>query len=293
MPNLVSIKNRNLENIVLAPTDKESESNYYPSTWSGFNEGWYCYDELVGVVSTYIDSKFDEYHEHVRWIKGVTNIRVDSFASLIFQCKNTVFAVKIIEHVNGEVIEDEPDPEEPDFISTSIANNFIPCFIDVFSELTPASSKIYVKQTKRLKLIDARTMEEIDPIAIASDEPTLMSEHEQFHIAVKVISYALLLKGFMVDSESIVTRFDRYPNIWFHDRKGKKCRVDVRYTNNLNDLKKLNLYKYLRTVRPSKVYQQYLAPVFIGSPNKQIYRNQPLDVSFLKDVIIKLPFQNE
>lgn len=293
MPNLVSTKNRKLENIVLTSTDKELEYNYYPSSCSGFDEGWYCYDELVGLVSTYIESKFDEYNEHVRWIRGATHTQVDSFAYLIFQCKNTVFAVNFIEHINGEVIGDEPCPEEPDFISTSIANNFIPCLIDVFSEITPSSSKIYVKETKRLKLIDARTMEEIDPIAMASDEPTLMSEHEQFHVAVKAISNALRLKGFLIESESIITRFDHYPNIWIRDKKGRTCQVDVRYTNNLNDLKQLNLYKYLRTVRPSRVYRQYLAPVFIGSPNKQIYRNQPLDVSFLKDVIIKLPFQNE
>lgn len=286
MTSLVSHKEPKLENLVITPNDESCKFNYYTLVGSGFEEGWYCANEIGGIVSTYINEKLRQYNQDVKWIKGVSNTSEYSFAPLIFQCKNTIFAVNYIEYVNNDRIEDE---EECDFIPVAIENNFIPCFIEVFSEITPSSSKTYVKSTERLKLLDARTMEEIDPIAIASDEPTLMSEHEQFHIAVKVISYALKQRGFNVEYMSIITRFDRYPNIRFYDEKGNLCLVDVRYTNDLNDLKKADFYKYSHTVRPSRVYEQYLAPVFIGSPNEQIYRNQPLNISFLKDIIIKLP----
>ena len=131
-------------------------------------------------------------------------------------------------------------------------------------------------------------MKKIDPIAVASDKPTLMSEHEQFYIAVKTISYALQGKGFYIESLNIINHFDCYPNISFRDNEGKICQVYVRYTNNFKDLEYSKLDKFLSTVYPNEYFQQYIAPVFISGTDGQAYRNQPLNISFFKDVIIKL-----
>lgn len=282
-------KNKKLENMTFIPTKESNRYDYYPYPDSDFEpeEGWYRYTELIGFASTYIENKLKEYNQDILWLKTYTTPPEYSFAPLIFQCKNTIFAVKIIEYVNGEVIEEDPCPDVPDFISISIANNFIPCYLPVFTEIAQDSSKISVKSTDRLILLDARTKEEIDVMAMASDEPTLMSEHEQFHIAVKTISTALKQKGFHIESESII--MDRYPNVNCYDKKGRLCMVFVRFTNNLNNLKKMNLEKFLRWVQPGNVYPTYLAPVFIGTQNKKIYRNQPVDISCLEDIMIKLP----
>ena len=137
------ILNSKLKNITITPTDDSIKFQYYAGLASGFDEGWYCGNEIGGIVSTYINHKFEEYNQEILWIKHARDVITPeySFAPLIFQCKNTVFAVNYIEYVNGEKIIDDPCPEEPDFVTTSISNNFIPCLIEVFSELTPSSSK--------------------------------------------------------------------------------------------------------------------------------------------------------
>lgn len=272
-------------------SDEFSTNHIYSEAYpSDSKEDWYTANEVWTVAERYIKSKLQKYYKEVKWLKEINHCELSSvysFAPLIFQYKNTVFAVEILEHVNNELW--EPDTSEiNEFLSISTSNNFIPCYIKVFSEVTSYSSKTYVKPTKGLKLIDARTMEEIDPIAIASDEPTLMSELEKFYIALKTIKFALQQKGYRIEDISFFTPFDYNPNIDFYDDKNKLRRVYVRTTNDLKNLHPSKFDNFVCSIDPRKAFGCYLAPVFISGTNGQPYRNQPLNISFFKDIIFEM-----
>lgn len=276
---------RNLTNSELKNLEFTPRTNYY--ALRDDCDDMYCdYEAVVDVARNYIEKCMKKYKQDFLWIKPTIHEEA-SFASLIFAYKNSIFAVRIIYHLNGEEVVEE-DEEESEFLSVSTENNFTPCLLHVFIETSDTSTKIYVEPTNGLKFIHAKTKTEIDPVDIASDEPALMSEFELLHTAVKTIAGAMEYIGFRIESQSIISLSDRYPNIWFHDKNGRYCNVFVRYTHNLNDLREFNLNKFVYGVEPGTTYPNYIAPIFIGSENGKIYRNQVLNVSYFKDVILKI-----
>ena len=273
--------NNNLVNLTFTPKETSDKFNYYftpipKADIFPFN----CFPQLFNTARNHIAKNICLGTQDILWI--TTTYEDNSFTDIIFGLKNSVFAVKLIYYINGQLMKDDL-ADSYDYVSKSIEYNYVPCVLPVYCTKTDSSISLSLSK----HLIDARTGKKINPLKIASDTPTLMSEHELVNIAVKTIRDAMDNRGERLELYSIFPPYNGW-NICFIDKKGVFSSVIVDYTHDINDLINLDISRFLKDKKISDSYSTYLAPVFIGSNNEKIYRNDTLQVSYLEDILIKV-----
>lgn len=264
-----------------------SKKNYaYSST--NYCDKSFCYNVTTSLARNIIENKMKGNKKDFLWIKG--SPEGESFADLIFQYKNSVFAVKFREHLNGEKIDSDiiidgiPVDEEEECRLFSLDYNYIPCILNVFHEETSVSRTTSISPD----LYDVKTEKIIDPLTEGSDTPILMSQHEKLIIATKTIINALRHRHIGVSNYYLQEVSWPFSNIHFWNSRDEYSEIFVVCVDNIEDLDKFDANEFMSHKYTESNIKHYVAPVYIGGSNQDIYRNDTLKVSYLKDLLIKI-----
>lgn len=276
------IVNSKITNVVYS-----KKNNAYSST--NYCDKSFCYNVTTSLARNIIENKMKGHKKDFLWIKG--SPEGDSFADLIFQYKNSVFAVKFREHLNGEKINSDilidgiPIDEEEECRLFSLDYNYIPCILNVFHEEASESRTTSILPD----LYDTDTGKIVDPLTEGSDTPILMSQHEKLVIATKTIVNALSHKHIGVSNYYLQEVFWPFSNIHFCTPKDEYGEIFVVFVDNIEDLDKFDANEFINHKYTESNIKHYVAPVYIGGSNQDIYRNDTLKVSYLEDILIEIP----
>lgn len=262
--------------------------NCNPDTRIAFRgEGFFCPYTVTELAKKHIENKIMKQTKGFSWLK--TNTNEKSFADLIFQYKNSVFAIKFVYFINGERQEEEFPPDEinpiEEFISYSYEYKFIPCFLYIYGKDTGISRTFSVA----LKLVDVETEQEINPLTVASDDPTPISTYERLLISVRTIIGAMESKEMEIFSCNIFRDDWPFDNIRFCDSEGNVCQVFVKQVDNREKLQTYNATDFKNNYFIDDRYKCYVAPICLGDGTNEIYRNGICTISYLEDILIEIP----
>jgi hypothetical protein len=184
-----------------------------------------------------VNSSYDGF----KWIKA--ELTYPSFDNLTFAYKNSVFSVVI------ELIDDKGSSftkqQKDRLLIACEENNLIPCTFrlnfkeksDNFISKLMGNKEQLDYELKPIKqgwnLYDARTSQEIDPLYLASNEKTLMSEWELSNFAIQVVRNDLEKEGNQILSFCDLPEVN--PQIWFKNKKGETGWVIVKHIKNENE----------------------------------------------------------
>ena len=262
--------------------------NCNPDTRIAFvDEGFFCPYTVTKLAKKHIENKIMKHTKDFSWLK--TNTAEISFADLIFQYKNSIFAIKFIYFINGERQEEECPPDQISlmeaFIGSSYEYSFIPCFLYIYGKCTGKSQTFSIAS----KLVDIETEQEINPLTVASDAPTLISTYERLLISVKTIIGAMERKEMIIFSCDIFRDDRSFANIYFYDSKGCACQVFVEQVDNQEKLQTYNATDFKNHYYIDDHYKCYVAPICLGNGTNEIYRNGICTISYLEDILIEIP----
>jgi len=184
-----------------------------------------------------VNSSYDGF----KWIKA--ELTYPSFDNLTFAYKNSVFSVVI------ELIDDKGSSltkqQKDRLLIACEKNNLIPCTFrlnfkektDNFMSRLMGNKDQLDYELKPIKqgwnLYDARTSQEIDPLYLASNEKTLMSEWELSNFAIQIVRNDLEKEGNQILSFCDLPEVN--PQIWFKNKKGETGWVIVKHIKNENE----------------------------------------------------------
>lgn len=184
-----------------------------------------------------VNSSYDGF----KWIKA--ELTYPSFDNLTFAYKYSVFSVVI------ELIDDKGSSftkqQKDRLLIACEENNLIPCTFrlnfkekaDNFMSRLMGNKDQLDYELKPIKqgwnLYDARTSQEIDPLYLASNEKTLMSEWELSNFAIQIVRNDLEKEGNQILSFCDLPEVN--PQIWFKNKKGEAGWVIVKHIKNENE----------------------------------------------------------
>lgn len=197
--------------------------------------------QLQEQFNAYNQKNVNSSYDGFKWIKA--ELTYPSFDNLTFAYKNSVFSVviELIDNKGSSFTKQQKDR----LLKACEENNLIPCTFrldfkekadnflgrlmgnkdQIDYELTP------IKQG--WNLYDARTNQVIDPLNLASNEKTLMSNWELSNFAIQIVRNDLEKEGNQILSFCDLPEVN--PQIWFKNKNGETGWVIVRHIKNENE----------------------------------------------------------
>ena len=233
-----------------------------------------------------VNSSYDGF----KWIKA--ELTYPSFDNLTFAFKSSIFSVVV------ELIDEKESlftKQQKDMLLDACGKyNLIPCLFKIIikekagnipGQLTGAENQPGY-ELKALQqgwnLYDAATNREIDPVSLASDEKTIMSEWELGSFAIQVVRNDLEKEGNHVLSFCDLPEVN--PQIWFKNKKGETGWVIVKHVKSESGLdcrKWTGLEDKIGNLKP---YDGYFASVQFYSMNTnsaaELYRGDGMSVKY-------------
>ena len=239
--------------------DRPAESKEYLQSWS--------------LAGKYLQAKFDEYNQSLsdphmgfNWLR--TDIISPTFDSMNFRYKNRVFSV-LLELVI-------PVAEDAMMTKTTRHAKELQIKICKENDMIPCLFIVDVEQMKPLKggwnLTNTDTGEIVIPEDIADDSPRQVSPWELMNWGISVVMDDLRKKGNKIlsftDAPGIM------PQLWFEDRDGDKCWVQVVVN------KPMEVADFSGTEIAE--HKGYVAGVMIQPIGEEkLYRSRPADVKYM------------
>lgn len=209
-------------------------------------------------------------HKYLRWIK--TEPSYPAFEDFTFSFRNQVFPVLVLRtNEKGRLL--NPPPIIEALRKEAARNNLVPC---VFPVLDRTGRPFFYGEWN---LINPFTGKKVDPIALSSDAPVEVSDWELRNWSVNIVWNYLKGEGYERLSYCDAPEID--PQIWFRDKSGRECWIEVLYALYPKDVNKMT-FSY--DSWPGQVinHDGYVAQVgFAGAEDMSIlYRTEPADVNF-------------
>lgn len=209
-------------------------------------------------------------HKYLRWVK--TEPSYPAFEDFTFSLRNQVFPVLVLRADDrGKLL--NPPPRIEALRRESENNNLIPCVFPIRDR----TGRPFFPDT--WNLINPFTGKRIDPIAISSDSPVKVSDWELRNWAVNIVWKYLDSEG--LEGLSFCDAPEINPQIWFRDKEGKECWLEVLYALYPTDTQKLT-FSYDSWPDAVMSHDGYAARVgFAGAEDmSRLYRTQPANVNF-------------
>ena len=191
------------------------------------------------LAGTHIQKLMAEDPKNFAWIRS--ELTSPSFDDMNFRYKNKVFSILIKVFQNGKEITDRF--REVIFEEETRDNDLVPCVFSVNLDFIPTHSEhgygIHIKKgeipeyrlslsgTSKWNLTHLLTGKDIDPFAIASDTPVVMSKYEMQNFAILVVREHLKKEGLKL--ESFCDAPGVVPQLWFQEKDGKRSWVYIDY----------------------------------------------------------------
>lgn len=208
-----------------------------------------------------------------------------SFDDINFRYKNNIFSVLFNIYYNGKLLPIDKRRKKR-LLETARKNNLVPCIFPIEITYSPEEYDICCKlKTNQFNLIDMRNHKEINPIAIASDDPTPISHYELLNKSVKIIAKELQKRGYpTIEFYDDPNEAEDSPRIWFIDEQNTFCWVVVKYFMEKKPIfpNTRNMVKQNPLLAESK---GYFAPVVFEHDNETLYAGTEVNSSVLKDLI--------
>lgn len=164
-------------------------------------------------------------YDGFKWIKA--ELTSPSLDCLVFAYKNAVFSVNLELINNPDTLLNRKMRQS--WIEACERNDLLPCLFRLMAQhnkLEPAKND--------WSLFDARNGAEIDPIAVASDEPKEMSSWELHNFSIQVVKSEIEKLGNEVFTYCDIPEIN--PQIWFKDLNGNMNWVIARHITSDKDL---------------------------------------------------------
>lgn len=187
------------------------------------------------------ENKTEQYDQFI-WVKP--EFTSPSFEHITFGYKNAVFPVLVDILIDGRST--LPEKKRCLLCDESLKHNLTPCLFEVVRrQLKPSDDGLFngiagqsaynlQPASDGWNLKHARTGELLDPTDFGSDMDTPMSKWELRNFAIGVVrKHGLKDAGFVMDSFCDIPEID--PQMWFHDREGKRSWAIVRYQSSYNE----------------------------------------------------------
>jgi hypothetical protein len=211
-----------------------------------------------------ITEQFNQFH----WIKP--ELTSPSFEHFTFGYKNAVFAVLV--DLIDDGVSKLPMEKKSLLCSEALKYNLVPCLFEVaVQQVEPDQNGLFNgvsgKSCYNLRVVSsgwnlkhARTGDRVDPFDFGKDFDTPMSEWELQNFAIGIArNYGVVKGGFDFDSFCDIPGID--PQMWFHDKSGKRSWAIVRFQRVLNEGEADLFRDFVRDNPHLKPYDGYFVPV--------------------------------
>lgn len=238
--------------------DRLAESKEYLQSWS--------------LAGKYLQAKFDEYNQSLsdphmgfNWLR--TDIISPTFDSMNFRYKNRVFSVllELVIPVAEDAMMTKTTRRAKELqVKICKENDMIPClFIVDVERMKPLNGGWNLSNTD--------TGEIVIPEDIADDSPRQVSSWELMNWGISIVMNDLRKKGNKI--LSFTDAPDIMPQLWFEDRDGDKCWVQV-VVNRPMEVADLS-------GTGAEDYQGYVAGVMIQPVEGNVlYRSRPATIKY-------------
>jgi len=225
------------------------------------------YWETRAEVGMFLQERFKK-HEGFKWIR--VEPMSPKFDDMSFAYKNKIFSVLIdIKYSNNNRLSIQ---EKDRLIHECNSNNLIPCVFPIKDK-----KALSFLSDEHWNLYDIRTNEIVNPLTIASDEKTIMSDYEFNNMAVDIVKNYIRKEN--MKFESYCDIIGVYPQIWFHDKNDELSWVYVTYSTSgkFNDANK----EIDKLVKGIPQFNGYLAQVGLVCAEKEgPYRGSDFYIKF-------------
>lgn len=170
----------------------------------------------------------------------------------------------------------------------ALKHNLVPCVFEVVvRQLEPDQNGLFngvagkggynlSAASQGWNLKHARTGDDVDPLDYGKDFDTPMSKWELQNFAIGVVrNYGVTKAGYVLDSFCDIPGID--PQLWFHDKDGKRSWVVVRFQPVLNESAADEFNDFVKTNPHLAPYDGYFAPVSAAMADA-VVRNRNEDV---------------
>ena len=223
-----------------------------------------------------LESLFAKHNEGVQdrfkkfaWVKA--ELTSPSFEHFTFSYKNAVFAVLIDVVSDGGHSLSEREREL--LCKEALKYNLVPCVYEVNVKYEKSSfwrifdNKVAGKSKYSLipsfngwNLKHARTGDLVNPVDFGKDSDIPMSKWELLNFSIGIVKkYGIEKEGYIFDSFCDVPEFN--PQVWFHDRNGRRSWVLVRFQPVLNEAEAEKYNDFVERNPHLAPYDGYFAPV--------------------------------
>ena len=242
------------------------------------------YQDAYKVAARYLDNQLSKYSDF-EWLK--CDPKTISFDDITFRYKDIVVSVLFKIFYNGKLVLWEPDVEMR-WVQVSEKNDLLPLIVPI--KITETDEQYEVQIGMRgLDFWDWMTTDTINPIELASNKHTKMSQYELLNAAVKEVLSVLEKKDYIIDTWNDDPGLsDSTCRIYFIDPKdGDLSWLAIRYGINqdINNIQKPNLNKanyFMASMNG------YFTPVVFECENNIPYRGDKLKVRLLSKQPIKM-----
>ena len=228
------------------------------------------YIDKISLKSEGLTGFFTKKHKNFRWIK--TEPSYPSFEDFTFGFRNQIFPVLVI-RANERGMLLNPPPRIEALRRECSRNNLIPCVFPIFYRTGQPFFN------GEWNLINPFTGKKIDPVKMSSNEPVEISDWELRNWAVKVVWDYLKQEGLERLSFCDAPEID--PQIWFRDKDGKECWLEVLYAPYPVDTQSLN-FSFANWPDQVLSHRGYCAKVGFADNELtgRLYRNQGAFINF-------------
>lgn len=169
-------------------------------------------------VGSFLEERFKKY-DGFRWIR--VEPMSPKFDDMSFAYKNKIFSVLIyIKYSDDDMLSKR---ERDRFVKECSSNNLIPCIFPINDK-----QSLSLLSDEHWNLYDIRTNEIIDPLTVATDEKTMMSEYEFNNMAVDIVKNYIRKEKMKFESYCDIVGI--FPQIWFEDKNNEMSWVYVNYS---------------------------------------------------------------
>ena len=211
----------------------------------------------------------------------------DAFDDINFRYRGRVFSVLIKIYYNGEELPIDPARKKK-FLKIAKQNDLVPCVFPVDITDDGDQYKICCSNEDH-ELCMLETGKPIPRTLVLSDRPVERTRFDFISKSINVICARLDEQGFEIDKfYDDPSLPDYFPRIWFYDEEGVPCWVVVQYATRKKDIQKPEVAKIIKNDKLLQCTKGYFAPVVFNAKGRPVYRNRPINVSTLEDIMIKI-----